>query len=1019
MYQTILFNIYSFIGQFLQENHLQIIMKGGFIVKNTMFRRVISSALALALSATSCISLLASAADTTDDSTLGTSQDEVENTADLVDASNRENTYSNYLKRHADAARPEQEVIINGKDFVNFSENTDISIDTVDGVENVAKWANQEGSVTYEFEVTESGLYNIEASYEALAGGISSVEFALLIDDVCPYTTASRITLSKKWVNETDIEQDFKGNDIRPGQVEEVCWQKTPLKDIDGLSNSPLAFYIEAGKHTLTLKSTKAQFALEYLKLYQDETPLPYTAPSEADITKNEADVINLEGELADYKSDRTLFPTSDRNSYLTSSATGNSPTKTKYNTIGKESWTQATQAVTWEFSVKEDGYYKIGIRAKQDVMRGMYSNRRLYIDGTVPNLECEQIKFYYDTDWSVTVPSIENGEEMYFYLSAGTHELTLEAVPGEIGQIMSDLDEIVYNVNSYYRAIRQITGPDPDEYNNYMIDEAIPGIIDDFAEYSKQLKEQMATIEKLSGTGGTEAVTLNKLALTLDKCVERPDRIPKFMKKQLKEDVTAVSSWINQYREQPLEVDMIELAPSNKEFTDCKKSFFDSVSFSFQAFIGSFFEDYNSLSEDDGSDTMSCWTTLGRDNALVVQNLVSNQYNPTAKTKINMKLVVGGIVEATFAGKGPDLALFLGGDFPIQLAARDVLVDLSQFDDYEEVNKRFADDASVLYEYNGGVYGLPVSQTFPMLFYRSDVLAEYGIDPKTDLDTWEHLIDTLPLLQRNYMEVGLVLPVMGGNSGVTTISPITESGNTFAMLLLQQGINYYDDAQTKTNFDKIEAVEAFDLWTKFYTTYSFEQTYDGFTRFRTGDMPILIQNYTFYNQLAVAAPEIKGCWSFQPVPGTEQADGTINHAANSVGSGAVIFDTAPDKEGAWEFIKWFTSKETQVQYGNDIESVLGTMGRFDTANVEALSELSWTSTEISLLKEQLDAQVEIPIIPASYGVTRNLMNGFREVVNNYYNPRDILFWYNRDINEEITRKREDLKLSTNDEKGE
>ena len=56
----------------------------------------------------------------------------------------------------------------------------------------------------------------------------------------------------------------------------------------------------------------------------------------------------------------------------------------------------------------------------------------------------------------------------------------------------------------------------------------------------------------------------------------------------------------------------------------------------------------------------MECWVMLGRDNAEALQQLISSEYNPTAKTKINLKLVQGGIVEATFAGKGPDLALFM-----------------------------------------------------------------------------------------------------------------------------------------------------------------------------------------------------------------------------------------------------------------------------------------------------------------------------------------------------------------------
>jgi ABC-type glycerol-3-phosphate transport system substrate-binding protein len=189
------------------------------------------------------------------------------------------------------------------------------------------------------------------------------------------------------------------------------------------------------------------------------------------------------------------------------------------------------------------------------------------------------------------------------------------------------------------------------------------------------------------------------------------------------------------------------------------------------------------------------------------------------------------------------------------------------------------------------------------------------------------------------------------------------------------------------------------------------------------GDMPILIQNYTFYNQLSVTAPEIKGCWDFMHVPGTANENGTvtlddgttISIAANSSGSGALIFSKCPDKEGAWEFIKWFTSTETQVEYGNDIESVLGTMGRYDTANVEALQQLSWTTTQVNKITEQLTAQIEIPVIPASYGVTRNLNNAFREVANQYENARDTLFWYNKDINEEITRKNEDLGLYSSD----
>ena len=984
-----------------------------------MFRRVIASALALALCASASVPAFADS-EAADDSTLGTQATADDSaTGDGSSAATtgtdsiRQTSYTNYVKKYTDAARPDKTVEVLGKDYDPASvTDAQITVTTVDGENDVMQWANQEGSVSWTVNIPETGVYNIKMIYEALESNTNDVEFSLLIDGESPYATASRITLSKRWINESEIKQDSRQNDIRPGQISTPCWQETPLEDIDGLFNEPLEFYMEAGEHTITFESEKAEFAVKSFTFYQYEAPAAYTAPSDSDLTQAQGQKITLEGETAAYKSSRTLYPTADKSSYLTSSANGSSPTKTRYNTIGSGSWTQSTQTVTWEFNVDKAGYYKIGIRGRQDQMRGMYSNRRLYVNGEVPCLEANQIKFYYDTDWSITTPKSENGDDLYFYLQAGTNTISLEAVPGEIGEIMGDLDELVYNINSYYRQIRQITGPDPDEYNNYLIDTAIPSIVPDFKEYAKTLRDKKAEIEKLSGSGGTEAETLEKMAIVLDKCIKKPDLIPEMMS-QIKDNITSVSSFVNQYREQPLEVDMIEVATSDQDFTSCDKSFFGSLGFGFKGFIGSFFEDYNALSDEDES-AMECWVMLGRDNAEALQQLISSEYNPTAKTKINLKLVQGGIVEATFAGKGPDLALFMGGDFPIQLAARGVLTDLTTFSDFDEVKSRFADDATVLYQYNGGTYGLPCDQTFPMLFYRSDILSEYGIDPATDLNTWDGLLNCLPTLQRNYLEVGLILPVMTSTGGTTQVSAITEPGNTFAMLLLQQGLNYYNEEQTKTTFDTQEAVNAFDTWTKFYTTYSFQQTYDAFTRFRTGDMPVVIQNYTFYNQLSVAAPEIKGCWGFQPVPGTVQEDGTINHAANSNGSGAIIFTKAADQEGAWDFIKWFTSTDAQVKYGNNIESILGTMGRYATANEEALQQLSWTTSEVNLLLDQLNSQVEIPIIPASYGVTRNVMNAFRAVVNDYDNARDTLFWYNKDINDEITRKLEDLGLYDN-----
>ncbi len=989
------------------------------MVKKKMFKRTLSIVLALAMIVAGVPAAMADETSDADTSTQTTSNEDIDIDLDDTESTSSSDTtsYTDYREKYAEADRPavaDDEGYIYGGNQTEFKagDGAEVSVKTIDGQEAL-EWSNQEGTVSFEVKVPKTGVYNIKTLYLILEGGATGVEFDLKIDGVTPYETASRITLDKRWVNETEIQQDYHGNDIRPGQVEEVCWQEKYLADIDGLYSDPLWFYLEKGKHTISLTSTKAKFAIASMKLYQYQEPEAYQAPTEDELSANkDADIIKLEGEEADYKTDRVLYPTSDKDSYLTSPS---DPNKTKYNTIGSANWTQATQAITWKVNVETSGYYKLGIRARQDQMRGFYSNRRILIDGVVPNEESDQVKFYYDTEWVVTTPEDSDGNPIYYYLEAGEHELTMEAVPGEIGEVMSELDDIVYDITSYYRRVRQITGPDPDEYNNYMIDVAIPSIIPDFTKIAQALRDKKAYIEGLTGTAGTEAVTLEKMALVLDQCISRPDNIPSLLS-QIKDNITAVSSWVREYRGQPLEVDMIELVPAGKDFTSADKTFFAGLKFGFDAFVGSFFSDYNSLSED-SEDSLTIWVSLGRDQAQVVNQMVDSDFNPNSDTKVSINLVQGGVVEATLAGKGPDAVLFLGGDFPIQLAARGVLTDLTTFDDYDEVMTRFQSNASTLYKYNGGVYGIPVSQLVPMLFYRTDILAEQGINPERDLQTWDQLISVLPQLQRNYMEVGLILPIAQNlGNGVTTVATTTECGNTFASLLLQQGLNYYTEDETQTTFDTQEAVTAFETWTKFYTTYSFDQTYDAFTRFRTGDMPILIKEYNFFNQLTVAAPEIKGCWNFMQIPGTEQEDGTISHASNSSGTCAVIFKKCENQEAAWDFLKWFTSTESQVEYANDIEAIMGTMGRFDTANLEALEGESWSASEVEKIKSQFDEQVEIPVIPASYAVTRNVMNAFRETVNNSANPRDTLMWYNKDINAEITRKLEDLEMYTYNE---
>ena len=140
--------------------------------------------------------------------------------------------------------------------------------------------------------------------------------------------------------------------------------------------------------------------------------------------------------------------------------------------------------------------------------------------------------------------------------------------------------------------------------------------------------------------------------------------------------------------------------------------------------------------------------------------------------------------MQATVAGIEPDVNLFNAEGVPMNFAARGALLDLSKFDNYDEVASRFAPQTLVPYTYDGGVYGIPLTQGYDVLFVRDDILAEIGL--KTP-ETWDDVYNCLTILQQNNMKFAL---------------PDSGTVNGFAMLLLQNQFNIYKDNGKKADIN-------------------------------------------------------------------------------------------------------------------------------------------------------------------------------------------------------------------------
>ena len=160
-----------------------------------------------------------------------------------------------------------------------------------------------------------------------------------------------------------------------------------------------------------------------------------------------------------------------------------------------------------------------------------------------------------------------------------------------------------------------------------------------------------------------------------------------------------------------------------------------------------------------------------------------------------------------------------------------------------------------------------------------------------------------------------------------------------------------------------------------------------------------------------VSAPEIKGLWDFTCVPGTRQADGTVDRSVASSGTGCMIFTSCTRPELAWQVLDWWTSAETQARFGAEMESLLGASARYAAANREAFAGLAWSAAEYRTIEAQRAWAQGVPEVPGGYFTSRHIDNAFRRVTYYWEDPKDTLTDYVYTINQEITGKRKEFGL--------
>lgn len=839
--------------------------------------------------------------------------------------------------------------------------------------------------------VEESGFYNLSLDYYPVKDGSSAIKFELLIDGELPFYEAQNLSLKRAWKDSTEKEYDSQGNQIRLPSEETPVWMNATMKDSSGFTQEPLKFYLTEGEHTLTFSVYQNTLAVGQVIL----TPPTSLADYETVLTDYQAKgykaaekTYRIEAEETSAKSDRSIVQVSDKTSPVTVPYSGK---EIVYNSLGSGSWKTVGEWAEWEVEAPEDGLYTLVLRYKQADKQGDVSFRSLYIDGEIPFQEAASLSFAYDGGWQTDAIGNEDGAYQ-FYLTKGTHTIRMEATLGDYSGMIAKVNETLNDLNDIYTDIVMVTGPSPDTDRDYQFDKAIPEVLERMETVSEDLKSLEREIEKLTGqNGGQSTAVVNRLHKQLDEMLKDSDTIAKRLNNFMS-DITSLGTWINTSREQPLQLDYLMLSNEKAGVPKDKSSFWSWVKYYVSQFAYSFKMDYANVGnqETETEKEITVWISSGRDQADIIRQLVNESFTPEYGIGVNVQLVdAGALMPATLADIGPDVYLGMGQNQPVEYALRHAVVDLSEFDDIDEITERFYEDSLTSFYLDGELYALPETMSYPMLFYRKDILTDLGIKEE-DLTTWEDLLQkVLPELDMNNFDFGLASNI-----------------NTYGSMLYQFGGSFYNETNTASAFNTSEAIEAFELMTSLYTDYGIPKSYDFANRFRSGQMPLAVADFTSYNQLSIFAPEIEGLWGMLPIPGVEKEDGTIDNTALCSVSGAVILKKSEAVDESWEFLKWWTQGSVQARYAGELETVMGTGARYASANKEAMESVGWDRGIRNALIAQQESLAGMPNIAGGYYTTRSFDFAFRDVAYNGKNLRETLSNAATEITKEIESKR-------------
>lgn len=847
-----------------------------------------------------------------------------------------------------------------------------------------------------------SNRYHLEMEYQTIVGKSVTPQISIVLDDA----QAQVLDMPRLWVNQLEggrFPKDEHDNEQIPTLQELTQWQTIRffLADADGETEKGIS--LTEGIHQLELQMIRESVLVKRVRLVK-ETALPdYSIYQQEKFNQSvaiETDFSHVyEAELFKQKSHPEITISYDRSS---PAITPNDAEAIRYNIIGGSGYSTPGQWISWTIEVPEDDWYAIDFTYRQSSNQGQISRRRLYVDGELLFAEAAQLEFPYCYGFETLTLSDKQGKAMPLYLAKGEHELKLMVVTGSLSGALQELSDVLQGLNRLYARITLITGESPDSFRDYDLDDNIDGLLESFAEYADTIERLSQTFTDNQENQNSNTAQMKQVSLLLRDFVSKPRKIATKLG-DLRSQINTLASLLNSLRTQPLELDSLTVRSAQTVHATSNVNFWDVLLFRIHSFIHSFLEDYNAVTSTNGGDLLDVWVTTnsidsfgfstGREQSQIIMQLIRSGFYKETGTGVNLSLMDSGVLlQALVSGKEPDVAMFVPETILSNLYFRNALYDLKQMPDFNTIEKRFYPSAMIALRFNDKVFALPEVQMYNMMFYRTDILEDYQLKVP---ETWDEYYDVLAKLQKAGMQGG-----------------IGESQKMYETFLFQKGCSLYQEDLSATNLTTDASIQAFTEWTDLYVKYGVPVSFDQLNRFRSGQVPLVISSASFYSNLAVGAPEINNLWKMAPVPGVKTANGEINRCESSNVSGVAILNATDRADIACRFVEWWTRDEIQSSFALECEIRFGISARYFPANRSVIEKMSWNVEERKALTAQQEVVQGVQQSPASYFLIRNLSNAFRRVVYEYENPRDVIYRYAYETNNELQRKVKQLLLN-------